>query len=193
MVQPRDWEEALRVPDQEAWRRWLSNNHHSVSSVWLTIRKKAARGPGIGYEDAVDEAVCFGWIDGKMHSIDEASYALRFSPRRTASIWSLANRERAERLMCAGKMSAAGLAEITKAKQNGRWKNAYTSKEKPVVPPDLQQALRQNPEAWRKFNGFANSYQTMYVGWVVDAKRQSTRENRIREVISRCQAGKKPG
>jgi uncharacterized protein YdeI (YjbR/CyaY-like superfamily) len=176
----------------EEWRSWLSDNHPEAPEIWVVIQKKRSSKLGLRYEEAVDEAVCFGWIDGKMNRIDEDSFILRFSPRRKNSIWSRLNRERAERMIAAGRMAEAGLAAIEEAKSNGRWDSAYSSREEPDVPEDLEAALRRSPPAWKNFNNFPNSTKFQYVHWVEDAKREKTRLRRIGEVVLRATKKIKP-
>ncbi|MBN1797764.1 MAG: YdeI/OmpD-associated family protein [Spirochaetales bacterium] len=183
----------LLFEGRSEWRAWLASNHNSAASAWLVIRKKGADAGGVYYDDAVEEAICSGWIDGKMQSVDAATYILRFSPRRKNSIWSKLNRNRAQALINSGQMTEAGLETIKQAKANGRWQAAYSSKEKPPLPADLEKALRKAPPAWKNFNAFANSYQTMYIGWIKDAKRPETRAGRIRKVVERLRQNIKPG
>ena len=147
--------------DRPQWRHWLTTNSEEKSEIWLQIRKKRSRRPGIFYEEAVTEAICFGWIDGKMMSVDGEAYVLRFSPRRRNSVWSKANRERAENLIAAGKMERQGFEAIEEAQANGRWASAYSSKHSPAVPADLEQALSRNLLAQRFFQGMSNSHRLM--------------------------------
>ena len=176
----------------DEWRRWLSDNQSEAPEIWVVIQKKRSKKLGLRYEEAVDEAVCFGWIDGKMNRIDEDSFILRFSPRRKNSIWSRLNRERAERMIAAGRMAEAGLTSIEEAKSNGRWDSAYSSREEPDVPEDLEAVLRRSPPAWKNFNEFPNSTKFQYVHWVEDAKREKTRLRRIGEVVLRATKKIKP-
>jgi uncharacterized protein YdeI (YjbR/CyaY-like superfamily) len=155
--------------------------------------QKGSTVSGISYENALNEALCFGWIDGKMKGVNNDMYVLRFSPRRKNSIWSRANRQRAESLVAAGRMRKPGLAAIEQARANGRWSSAYSLKEKPETPPDLEQRLSQNPQTRRNFQAMANSDQTMYVQWILDAKRPQTRSRRIAEVVSRAEQNIRPG
>lgn len=168
------------------------DNHSKAPEIWVVIQKKRSRKLGLRYEEAVDEAVCFGWIDGKMNRIDEDSFILRFSPRRKNSIWSRLNRERAERMIATGRIAESGLAAIEEAKSNGRWDSAYSSREEPNVPEDLEAALRQSPQAWKNFNEFPNSTKFQYVHWIEDAKREETRLRRIGEVVLRAAKKIKP-
>ena len=183
----------VQLAGREAWRRWLEKNHASKAEVWLVIKKKDATLKAVTYDEAVEEALCFGWIDGKLRSVNEQHYLLRFSPRKPRSLWSQTNRARAEKLMRLGRMAAAGLARVQEAKQNGRWAAAYTSQEKPAMPPDLQTALAQDALAHENFDGFPSSAQMMYVAWVEQAKRPETRQRRIKEVVRRAREKIKPG
>jgi uncharacterized protein YdeI (YjbR/CyaY-like superfamily) len=184
---------SLHVSSSREWRKWLQQNNSNQTEIWLEIRKKGSTVSGISYDDALNEALCFGWIDGKMKSMNKDMYVLRFSPRRKNSIWSMANRQRAESLVAAGRMRKSGLAAIEQARANGRWSSAYSSKVKPDTPSDLEQRLSQNPQAWRNFQDMAISYQTMYIQWILDAKRPQTRSRRIAEVVRRAQQNIRPG
>lgn len=157
------------------------------------IYKKSGNKTGLGYQDALDEAICYGWIDGKMNSIDIDRFVLRFSPRKENSIWSKKNKEKALQLIASGRMTESGLASIEKAKENGAWDKAYTSLEKDDMPADLQAALAENDTALENFRNFANSYRNMYIGWVTGAKTPATRKKRIAEVVQRSAMNKKAG
>lgn len=183
----------LTFANAQEWREWLEQHHGQEDGVWLTIRKKGSPGPGVYLDDAVDEALCFGWINGQQRSRDARTYTQWFSQRRQGSLWSLINKNRALSLIEEGRMAEAGLAKIEEAKQNGRWAAAYTSRERLPVPPDLSEALKQNPTAWENFRRFSPSVQTNYVGWVEEAKRPETRERRIAQVVVRAEQNKKPG
>lgn len=184
---------SLHAESAQYWRRWLAEHCDKTPEIWLLIRKKKSRKPGVYYEQAVEEAVCFGWIDGKMKSVDDDMYLLRFSPRRKNSVWSRSNRERAEKLTAAGKMKWKGLESIEQARANGRWASAYSSMEAPDVPADLLRALARNPLAQRHFQGMSNSHRLMYVRWVLEAKRPQTRERRIAAVCMRAEQNRPPG
>ena len=186
-------EQALDFKDSELWRQWLQENHCKENEVWLVIRKKGSEGSGITYAQALEEAICFGWIDGKMKSIDAEKFILRYTPRKKKSPWSKINKEKAEELIESGRMTPAGLEKIEEAKKNGLWHSAYTSLKGEVIPQDLQQALSGNSEAEANFLAFANSYRNSYIGWVNSAKTQHTREKRIAEVVKRAFANRKPG
>ena len=185
--------DVLEFPTRKDFRTYLHANHLRKTEAWLSIAKKNSTLTRISYEDAVEEAVCFGWIDGKMHSVDDDTYILRFSPRRPNSRWSQSNKSRAEKLMANGSMTPAGLDRIREAKENGRWSTAYSSKTKPDIPPDLKDALDGDPKGWLHFNNFTNSQQTMYIAWIEDARKPETRMKRIREVAARAAENRKPG
>jgi uncharacterized protein YdeI (YjbR/CyaY-like superfamily) len=175
------------------WRQWLDENANSAKEVWLLHYKKNSGKASISLDAAVEEALCFGWIDGKLKNIDAESYALRYSPRKPDSVWSKINRERAENLIASGRMRPAGLARIEEAKKNGYWDKAYTSRTKDIIPSDLKYSLMEHPEAWNRFQNFANTYQNMYISWVAGAKTAETRKKRIAEVVERSALNKKPG
>ena len=184
---------AKRFRCGEEWRRWLHENHDEENEAWVIIQKVRSPDEGLRYEEAVDEAMCFGWIDGKMRRLNDHQFEQRFSPRRQRSIWSLINRDRAERLIEEGRMTEAGLRAVEEAKSNGRWEKAYTSRDPPEMPDDLLKALKESPEAHRNFMGFPNSARFMYIHWINDAKRAETRERRIKRVVERATQNKKPG
>ncbi len=122
---PKEW---LICNDREDWRSWLLNNHDKKTEVWLQIKKVKSKNIGVSYDSAVEEAICFGWIDGLMYSIDDERFIQRFTPRRPGSIWSLINRNRAEKLIADGKMIEAGMVPIREAQKNGKWQAAYSSR-----------------------------------------------------------------
>ena len=182
-----------RFRDTGEWRRWLELNHTQNDAIWVVLQKMKSPNEGITYDEALEEALCFGWIDGKMKRLDDHKFIQWFSPRRRNSQWSRRNRDKAERLIEEGQMTDAGLAEVEKAKKNGRWEAAYSSKDLPIMPDDLHDALKQNKVAHDNFIAFPNSARFMYIGWVNDAKRDATRVRRIKRVVERSVENKKPG
>jgi uncharacterized protein YdeI (YjbR/CyaY-like superfamily) len=186
-------ENPLQFETPGEWRDWLGKNGSGAAGVWVTLQKAKSPHAGIGYDEALDEALCYGWIDGKMRRIDEHRFMQWFSPRRGGSPWSRRNRERAERLIQEKRMAEAGIAEVEKAKANGWWDKAYTSRRPPEVPGDLLEALKASPEAYENFAGFNNSAQLMYSYWVGDAKRPETRARRIARVVELSRQNIKPG
>ena len=151
-------EDALVFCNREKWHDWLSDNHDTVSSVWLVFYKKCSSKRGITLDEAVEEALRFGWIDSRQRNRDQESFVLRFSPRKAHSLWSKINKERAEKLIASGKMTESGLAKIEEAKKNGYWESAYTNLTSRPMPNDLKDALMKDTKAWNNFNKFANSY-----------------------------------
>ena len=184
--------EPLDFRHAKEWQRWLRRNYAKSQGEWVYMYKKAAR-DGLRYQDALDEALCFGWIDGQIHAVDEEKFRQRWTPRRTGSVWSQANKTRATRLIAEGRMTGAGLAAVKEARRTGKWQAAYTNRREDRVPADLAKALRAEPEAWRNFKGLAQTYRNMYAGWVRGAKRAETRQRRIAAVVRRALRNLKPG
>ena len=182
---PKDW---LRVQGPQEWHEWLAQNHDQKDQIWLEIKKAHAAGEGILLAEAVEEALCFGWIDGKMYSLDEESFIIRVTPRRSGSVWSLVNRRRAEALMEAGRMTESGLAAIQAAKDSGKWQAAYSSKEVPELPEELEQAFRDDPAARVCFDGWPTGEKAHYLFWIAQAQRVDTRQKRIAETLERAKA-----
>ncbi|MFC2071063.1 YdeI family protein, partial [Chloroflexota bacterium] len=140
-------DKAIYFADSREWHKWLENNHDSAREAWLFHYKKKSGRSGVSYKEALEEAICFGWIDGKLRSIDEEKYILRYSPRKARSVWSKINRDKAEELIKAGRMQEAGLLKIEEAKKNGNWDNAYTSRQPEEMPADLEKALEEDTTA----------------------------------------------
>ncbi len=182
--------DALSFKNRDEWRKWLEKNYKTAKEVWLVHYKKHV-GIGIQLEETVEEALCFGWIDGKLRRIDEERFMLRYSPRKPNSVWSKYNRERAERLIEAGKMTPAGLSIIEEAKKRGSWDKAYADLERDRIPRDLRKALAEDKIAMENFQRFANSYRNMYIQWVKSAKTGKTRRERIEKVVKQASQNKK--
>jgi uncharacterized protein YdeI (YjbR/CyaY-like superfamily) len=173
-------------PNREEWRKWLEENHSSEKEAWVIIYKKKSGKNGLKYHEAVEEAICFGWIDSKMQSIDASRFRQRFSPRKKHSIWSKSNKEKAEKMVQQGKMAQAGFEAMNEAKLNGKWDAAYSSKMAPATPKDLAKALKENEPAWRNFTEFPTSTKFQYVYWVNSAKKDETRQKRISAVVEKA-------
>jgi uncharacterized protein YdeI (YjbR/CyaY-like superfamily) len=182
---------AVYFKNRWEWRRWLERHHAQKTEIWLIHIRKHSDKPGVRLEEAVEEALCFGWIDGQLKKLDEEKFSLRYSPRRPRSPWSRINREKAENLIRSGRMTAAGLAKIEEAKKAGLWQRAYTNKARERMPSDLKAALQKKREAWDNFRKFANTYRNMYIGWVVSAKTEKTRKKRIGRVVEQAFRNKK--
>jgi uncharacterized protein YdeI (YjbR/CyaY-like superfamily) len=171
---------------------WLKENYSSQKEAWVIIQKKKSGKKGLKYAEAVEEAICYGWIDSKMQRIDAERFRQRFSPRRKNSIWSKKNKETAEKMIRTGKMSEAGLKTIKLAKENGKWDMVYSSKGVPIIPIDLTEALKKNKLAWRNFSTFSNSTRFQYAYWVTNAKKDETRRKRIVEVVKKATKNIRP-
>ncbi len=176
------------------WRNWLNTNHAVVRSIWIVIQKKASQKVGVRYQEAVLEAIAYGWIDGKVKRLNDTEFMQRYTPRRRNSIWSRSNRERAERLIAEGKMTSAGFKAVEEANQTGRWNQAYAvQKTADNWPQDLIDILKTNTIAYQNFSAFPPSARIMYIHWINEAKRQDTRERRIRTVVTRSSKNLRPG
>lgn len=180
----------MKIPDQplqfqnkDEWRAWLSENHATQKEAWLVILKNNVIKPGISYEEAVEEAVCFGWIDGVMKSANAEFYYLRFSPRKRGSIWSVSNQGRVEWLIAQGKMTEAGMAKIREAVENGEWQAAILREDTSNLPEDLERALDKKIEAKAKFERLTASQKKLFLYWIESAKTEKTRQKRIQETI----------
>jgi uncharacterized protein YdeI (YjbR/CyaY-like superfamily) len=175
-------------PDLEAW---LEDNHDRSAGLWLKIAKKGSGVESVNYSEALELALCFGWIDSQKRGFDERHFLQRFTPRRPRGKWSLINREKAETLVAAGAMRTAGLAEVEAAKADGRWQAAYAGQRTAEVPEDLQAELDRN-EAAREFFATldgANRYAILYR--LQEAKKPETRERRLRKFIAMLERGEK--
>jgi uncharacterized protein YdeI (YjbR/CyaY-like superfamily) len=174
----------LHVTNRADWRAWLEKNHQAEKEVWLIYYKKHTGHPRIPYDDAVEEALCFGWIDSIAKRIDDERYAQKFTPRRNITNWSEPNKRRIKKLLIEGKVARAGLAKIGDGvlESENELESGQGTKEL-VIPPYLSKALRANGKAWKNFNDLAPSYRRQYVGWIVAAKKEETRNKRIREAI----------
>ena len=168
--------------DREEWRQWLEKNHRSGKNVWLVVANASGDAPGVRYEEAVEEAVSFGWIDSTAHARDGKTHLQRFSRRNPKSRWSRSNRDRAERLIAAGRMTEAGMESIRIAKESGTWL-ALESVEKNGIPPDLGRALDSDPAARKNFDGFPPSSKRIILEWIETAKREETRQKRIADTV----------
>lgn len=180
----------LTVADRPAWRAWLVEHHDSPAGVWLTLAKKGTTDPTtLRYNDALEEALCFGWIDGQSQRADEATYRQRFTPRRARSKWSKHNVDRVERLTAEGRMHSSGVAEIERAKADGRWQSAYAGQADLDVPDDLAAALAAEPRAQAMFDTLTgqNRYAVLYR--ITDAKRAETRARRIEQFVAMLARG----
>jgi uncharacterized protein YdeI (YjbR/CyaY-like superfamily) len=182
----------LYVINRDEWRAWLKENHKSKKEIWLVYYKKHTGKQRIPYDDAVEEAICFGWIDSTIRKLDEEKYAQKYTPRRSGSVWSLLNIKRAHKMIKEERMTQAGLALFKEAGKKKSSKARIPGK-KLSVPADLKKALSKNKKAMNNFDNFAPSYKKMYILWIDDAKKQETRRKRIKRVVEWAVKNQKPG
>jgi uncharacterized protein YdeI (YjbR/CyaY-like superfamily) len=177
--------------DPAALEAWLEENGDSCDGIWLKIAKKGAGKRSVTYAEALELALCFGWIDSQKRGFDDAYFLQRFTPRRPRGRWSKINREKAEALIAAERMRPTGLAEVEAAKADGRWEAAYQGQRTAAVPDDLQRELDASPAAAKFFAGLdsANRYAVIYR--LGDAKKPETRERRLREFVAMLERGEK--
>jgi uncharacterized protein YdeI (YjbR/CyaY-like superfamily) len=179
-------ENAVHPLTRAEWRAWLEQNHTRKEGVWLVTYKKASGKPRVEYDESVEEALCFGWIDSKGNKLDQERSLLWFAPRKSSSNWSASNKERVERLTAAGLMTPAGLARIEAAKADGSW-NALDAVEALEIPPDLETALGSYSDAGRNFEAFPRSVKRAILEWIVNAKKPETRAKRVEETARLAQ------
>ncbi|HWQ20804.1 MAG TPA: YdeI/OmpD-associated family protein [Methanotrichaceae archaeon] len=185
----------LSIDNRDEWRSWLEKNHSTVKEVWLVYYKKHTGKPRIPYEDAVEEALCFGWIDSTVKRLDEDRFAQKFTPRKDKSRWSLINKKRARKMIREGKMTKAGLAKIQDLAEadDRETPEAKPAKKSVETPQFMKDALMANGTAWENFNNMANSYRRSYIMWITSAKKDETRQRRLHEAIGLLEQNKKLG
>jgi uncharacterized protein YdeI (YjbR/CyaY-like superfamily) len=174
----------VHAEDRAAWRAWLEANHATESGVWL-VSWRRGHGRRVEYEDAVEEALCFGWIDSQGSNIDERRSKQYFAPRKATSGWAATNKARVERLIAEGRMAPAGLAAIERAKANGSW-TLLDDVEQGIVPDDLAAALTDHPPAAESFDAFPKSAKRAMLEWIALAKRPETRAQRVLDIAERA-------
>lgn len=183
----------LVVTTRCEWREWLGRNYDKEPEVWLVFHKKHTGKPVLEYDAAVEEALCFGWIDSIIKKRDEETYLRKFTPRKPGSLWSELNKKRAEKMIKQGSMTGTGLAKIREAKKTGHWEKPA----RPVIPlempEELEQALAKNGKARDFFEQLAPSSRKQFIIWVAIAKRRETKAQRVKEAITLLEQGKKLG
>ncbi len=179
--------EPVFFKNRTAWRSWLSKNFARESEVWILTYKVHTGKAGLSYQDALEEALCYGWIDSRMRRIDDEKHMWRFAPRKPNSIWSLKNRRTVERLIKEGRMTPNGLRRVEDAKRTGQWAKAISPSMPPKMPREMKEALMKNKKAWKNFQAFAKSYRTTYIYWVLTAKHDETRKKRIKIIVERAE------
>jgi uncharacterized protein YdeI (YjbR/CyaY-like superfamily) len=185
--------ETLYVAERRAWRAWLRAHHRKTTEIWLVFYKKHTGKPSIGYDEAVEEALCYGWIDSVKKRIDDERYVYRFTPRKAGSVWSAANKARVRRLTATGRMTRDGLECVREARRRGVWENKPAAEIEFEMPDELERALAQSPPARRGFDGLPPSYRKQYVLWVASAKQAGTRARRAAEAVELLKQGRRLG
>lgn len=175
------------------WRSWLEKNHASSDGIWFVYYKGHTGQPSVSYEDSVDEALCFGWIDSIIRKIDDDKYARKFTARKTDSKWSETNKKRVNKLIKSGQMTDAGMIKINAAKKNGKWIEVIKIPAFEDLHPEFKIALEKNNAAKNNFFKLAKSYRRQYIAWICTAKRPETRNKRILEAIELLGKNKKLG
>lgn len=173
----------IQFETQQAWEAWLDEHHANAPGAWLKIGKKGTTSPTISYAEALEGALCYGWIDGQKAASDDQYWLQKFTPRRPKSIWSRVNREKALALVAAGRMRPAGQRQIELAQADGRWDAAYASQRTITVPPDLQRALDENPEAAQFFSTLDSANRYAILWRIHQAKKPETRAARLQTFI----------
>lgn len=179
------------MTNRAEWRAWLEENHVTAPGVWLVTYKKSSGKPYLSYEELVEEALCFGWIDSRGNTVDAERTKLLVTPRKRGSGWSRPNKARIERLVASGLMTPAGLAKIEAAKADGSW-TSLDDIEAMIVPDDLDAALRADPEALAGWERFAPSVRKPLLQWIAFAKRPETRAKRVAETVAGAKEGRNP-
>jgi uncharacterized protein YdeI (YjbR/CyaY-like superfamily) len=177
--------------DDGAWSKWLASHHASSPGVWMKIAKKGSKSASVTYAEALDVALSWGWIDGQKGSLDEAWWLQKFTPRGAKSVWSKINCAKAMALIEASKMKPSGLAEVERAKRDGRWERAYDSQSRAVVPPDLAKALAANTHAARFFETLESRNRYAVLFRIHAAKKPETRAARIEKFVAMLARGEK--
>ncbi|HEU5047519.1 MAG TPA: YdeI/OmpD-associated family protein [Rickettsiales bacterium] len=181
----------LSFPHKEAWEKWIKQHQADSNGVWLKLIKKSVDEKALTYAEALDVALCYGWIDGQKKTHDESAWLQKFTPRRKGSLWSKKNREHVERLIKEGRMQAAGLKEIEAAKQDGRWEKAYDAASSATMPEDFLQALAKDKKA-SAFFATLNKANLYAITWRLQtAKKPETRQKRMESILAMLHEGKK--
>ena len=178
-----DKSQTYYAKDRKAWRKWLEKNHKTCGGIWLIYYKKNSGKTRVAYDAAVEEALCFGWIDSTLNPRDEDSYMQLFTPRKEKSGWSKLNKDRVERLIAEGLMTEAGLEKIEAAKKHGTW-NKLDHIESYSIPPDLDKFLKENVACKTFFESLSNTNKKYILYYLHNAKREATRQLRIEEIIT---------
>lgn len=187
----KDGKPILAFASPEGWEAWLEREHATSDGVWIKFAKKGTGVPSVAYAEALEVALCYGWIDSQALSLDERFYLQKFTPRRARSKWSRVNRDKVTLLTKQGRMKPAGLAQVESAKSDGRWQAAYESSRTVTVPDDLRRALDENPRAREFFATLSKSNRYAIVYQLHDAKKPETRARRLEKFVAMLDRGEK--
>ena len=180
--------EAVYFPSAQAFRSWLEEHHDSAGELWVGYHKVATGRPSMTWSESVDEAICYGWIDGLRHSVDDERYKIRFTPRRPTSHWSRVNLDKYERLTAEGRIAPAGRAAFQRRKPQRQGEYSYEQRE-PAFTPQQRASFQADPDAWAFFQDQPPGYRRSVMGWVNGAKRETTRARRLAQVMEDSAAG----
>lgn len=180
--------ETLDVKTRQQWRTWLHEHHGTVPEIWLVFHKQHTGKKSIGYQDALEEALCYGWIDSLIKRLDDDRYARKFTPRKADSKWSTVNRRLYAKLKKEGRLAAPGRKRPPTTRSGDAPHHGLSA-----IPPDIVKRIKAHAEAWGHFEKLAPSYQRIYAGWILSAKREETREKRLGEAVRLLAEGKKLG
>ncbi|MGH3059256.1 MAG: YdeI/OmpD-associated family protein [Gaiellaceae bacterium] len=187
----KDGRPVLAFASAEEWEAWLEREHAASDGIWVKFAKKGSGVASVTYSEAVEVGLCYGWIDSLTRSVDERFYVQKFTPRRARSKWSRVNRDKVDELVRQGRMKPAGLAQVERAKEDGRWEAAYSSPANVTVPDDLQQALDASPKAAEFFATLNKSNRFAIVYQLQDAKKPETRTRRLEKFVAMLERGEK--
>ncbi|MBL7113909.1 MAG: YdeI/OmpD-associated family protein [Bacteroidales bacterium] len=189
-----DQYDTIYIPERKEWRKWLEENGDMVDGIWHIFYKKHTGIPSLPYNDAVEEALCFGWIDSLVRRVDDEKYIQKFTPRKPRSSWSVSNVNRVKKMIAEGKMTEKGMELYNYAMEKGILPDDTQAKDKVLFIPDyIHEALEENPIAKSHFQKLAPSYKRHYVGWITAGKKQGTRIRRLKEAIRLLEQGRALG
>ena len=177
--------------NRDEWGNWLKNNHAIAKGIWLIYNKKHTGKPTVYYNDAVEEALCYGWIDSIVKRVDDETYMQKYTHRNPKSSWSELNKQRVEKMITEGKMTEAGMRLVNIAKQNGKWDEAIKSQLNYVLSINLLEILKFDKSAFAKYEKLPSSHKKEYVSWIMDAKKEETRVRRTEKMITMLKKGQR--
>ena len=183
--------EQIYLRTSKAWRNWLEEYHEKEKGIWLVYYKKHTGKPRVPYNEAVEEALCFGWIDSIVKRIDDARYMQKFTPRNPKSNWSPSNKKRVEKLISLGKMAEAGIRTVEVAKENGKWDDQTDAQKTYTFSNELLELLKSNLKAFAEYSTLPASHKKQYTGWIMSAKKPETQFRRMKEMLRLLESGEK--